>query len=68
MRHMSESVLIAAPAERTFGYVDDIRHLAGHMTENSSMAMMGSKLKLEIVSPRPTRRNLSLHGKNPRSH
>lgn len=54
MRHMSESVVIAAPAERTFAYVDDIRHLAAHMSETSSMAMMGSKLKLEIVSPRPT--------------
>lgn len=54
MFSLSRAANIAAPAERVFAYVDDIRNLARHMSEGRSMAMMGSKLKLEIVSPEPT--------------
>ena len=51
---LSRSVTIEAPAERVFAYVDDIRNLARHMSESRSMPMMGSKLKLEIMTPEPT--------------
>jgi soluble P-type ATPase len=51
---LSRSLTIDAPAERVFAYVDDIRNLARHMSESRSMPMMGSKLKLEILSPEPT--------------
>ena len=54
MSDLSRSVTIEAPAERVFAYVDDIRNLARHMSENRSMPMMGSKLKLEIMTPEPT--------------
>lgn len=46
--------IIAASAECVFGYVDDIRNLARHMSERGSMPMMGSKLKLEILTAEPT--------------
>ena len=51
---LSRSVTIAAPAERVFAYVDDIRNLARHMSESRSMPMMGSKLKLEVITPETT--------------
>ena len=54
MSKLSRTVTIEAPAERVFAYVDDIRNLARHMSEGRSMAMMGSKLKLEIMTPEPT--------------
>ena len=54
MAKLSRSVTIEAPAERAFAYVDDIRNLARHMSEGRSMPMMGSKLKLEIMTPEPT--------------
>ena len=54
MSMLSRSVTIEAPAERVFAYVDDIRNLARHMSESRSMPMMGSKLKLEIMTPEPT--------------
>ena len=54
MSNFSRSVTIEAPAARVFAYVDDIRNLARHMSESGSMPMMGSKLKLEIVTPEPT--------------
>ena len=54
MSKLSRSVTIEAPAERVFAYVDDIRNLARHMSESRSMPMMGSKLKLEIMTPEPT--------------
>jgi hypothetical protein len=54
MAMLSRSVMIEAPAERVFAYVDDIRNLARHMSESRSMPMMGSKLKLEIMTPEPT--------------
>jgi hypothetical protein len=50
MPRLSRTALIGASAERVFAYVDDIRNLARHMSENPSMPMMGSKLTLEIVT------------------
>jgi hypothetical protein len=52
MTTVTEVVDIEAPAEAVFGCVDDIRNVGWHMTERSSMAMMGSRMKLEIVSER----------------
>lgn len=54
MPNIIRTATIAAPAERVFGYVDDIRNLARHMSENRSMPMMGSKLKLEILTSNAT--------------
>jgi hypothetical protein len=51
---VTEKAEIRAPAEDVFAYVDDIRNVGWHMTERSSMAMMGSRLKLEILSEQPT--------------
>lgn len=51
---LSRSATVDAPAERVFAYVDDIRNLARHMSERGSMPMVGSKLRLEIVTPEPT--------------
>jgi hypothetical protein len=51
---VTKTAQILAPAERVFAYVDDIRNVGWHMTERSSMAMMGSRLKLEILSKQPT--------------
>ena len=54
MRSATQTVDIAAPAAAVFAHVDDMKNIGGHMTDRSSMAMMGSKLTLEIVSPRAT--------------
>ena len=54
MPQLSRTALINASPEQVFAYVDDIRNLARHMSESPSMPMMGSKLKLEIVTPEPT--------------
>jgi hypothetical protein len=45
---------IRAPAEGVFVCIDDIRNVGWHMTELSSMAMMGATLKLGIPSGQPT--------------
>jgi hypothetical protein len=54
MAVLSRSAIIAAPAERVFAYADDIRNLARRMSQNRSMPMMGSTLKLDIVTPAVT--------------
>src|SRR5215468_9482714 len=54
MIKVTETVDIEAPAESVFAYIDDIRNVGWHMTERSSMAMMGSRLKLEILSKQAT--------------
>src|SRR4029453_1540050 len=54
MTTVTEAVEIEAPAERVFRYVDDMRNVGWHMTDRSSMAMLGSRLKLEILSEQPT--------------
>lgn len=51
---VSETVEIRAAAEPVFARVDDIRNLGWHMTDRSSMAMMGSRLRLEVLSDQPT--------------
>jgi Polyketide cyclase / dehydrase and lipid transport len=51
---VTETIDIKASAESVFAYVDDIRNIGWHMTERSSMAMMGSRLELEIVSEQST--------------
>jgi uncharacterized membrane protein len=54
MTAVTEAVDIEAPAQSVFSYVDDIRNVGWHMTDRSSMAMLGSRLKLEILSEQPT--------------
>ncbi len=54
MPELSRAALVAAPSERVFAYVDDIQNLARHMSESRSRPLMGSKLRLEIVSAEPT--------------
>lgn len=54
MRTVGETVKIQAPAEEVFAHIDDIRNVGWHMTEQSSMAMMGSKLKVGVLSREPT--------------
>jgi len=54
MKTVSETVEIQAPAHEVFAHIDDIRNVGWHMTEQSSMAMMGSKLKLEVRSEQRT--------------
>ena len=54
MPKLSRAASVAVPSERVFTYVDDIHNLARHMSESRSMPMMGSKLRLEIVSAEPT--------------
>ena len=51
---MSETVDIHARAADAFAYIDDIRNVGWHMTDESSMAMMGSKLRLDVLSGQPT--------------
>lgn len=54
MKTMSETVEIPASAEKVFAHVDDIHNVGWHMSEQPSMAMMGSKLRLEVVSQQAT--------------
>ncbi|MEO8590710.1 MAG: SRPBCC family protein [Flavobacteriales bacterium] len=49
----SRTILIHAPREAVFHYIDDIAHTGMHMT-GRSMMMMGSKLLLERLSPEAT--------------
>ncbi len=54
MKTVSETVEIQAPAQEVFAHIDDIRNVGWHMTEQSSMAMMGSKLTVEVLSEQKT--------------
>jgi hypothetical protein len=51
---VSETVEIRATAEAVFAHVDDIHNLGWHMTRRSSMAMMGSRLRSDVLSDQPT--------------
>ena len=51
----SATVAIERTAASVFAVIDDIRNVGFHMTQRSSMAMLGSKLKLEVLSPQPSR-------------
>jgi hypothetical protein len=53
MKTKSKRVLIHSTLERVFAQMDDFSKTGMHMSE-SSMMMMGSKLKLEQLSPNPT--------------
>lgn len=50
MKPKSKSILIHSTPEKVFQQMDDFSKTGMHMTENSMM-MMGSKLKLEQLSP-----------------
>ena len=51
---VSETAEIRACAETVFAHVDDIRNLGWHMTGRSSVAMMGLRLRLQILSDHAT--------------
>ena len=53
MKTRSKSILIHSTPEKVFQQMDDFSKTGMHMSE-SSMMMMGSKLKLEQLSPNPT--------------
>jgi hypothetical protein len=53
MKTKSKSILIFSTPEKVFDQMDDFSKTAMHMTE-SSMMMMGSKLKLEQLSTNAT--------------
>lgn len=53
MKTLSELVIIGAPAERVFAFMDDVNNVGFHMSGRSSMAMMGSRLKIDVLSPQP---------------
>ena len=53
MKTKSKSILIHSTPEKVFAQMDDFSKTGMHMSE-SSMMMMGSKLKLEQLSPNPT--------------
>lgn len=46
---MKRKILIAAPVEKVFGFMDDLGKTGMHMSERSMM-MMGRKLKLERLA------------------
>src|SRR4029453_839428 len=54
MTTLTETVQIRAPAETVFAHVDDIRNLGWHMTGRSSMAVVGARLRLDVLSDQPT--------------
>ena len=53
MKTISKSILIHSTPEKVFAQMDDFSKTGMHMSE-SSMMMMGSKLKLEQLSVNPT--------------
>ena len=53
MKTKSKSILIHSTPEKVFQQMDDFSKTGMHMSK-SSMMMMGSKLKLEQLSPNPT--------------
>jgi hypothetical protein len=50
MKSVSKSITIQAASEKVFAQMDDFSKTGMHMSE-SSMMMMGNKLKLEQLSP-----------------
>lgn len=47
-REQYEVEIMASP-EKVFAHLDDINNVGWHMSEKSSMPMMGSRLKLEVI-------------------
>ena len=60
MKTKSKSILILSTPENVFHQMDDFSKTGMHRTENS-MTMMGSKLKLEQISPNATGIDASYH-------
>ena len=54
MKTLTETVVIEAPAPKVFAFMDDVNNVGFHMSGRSSMAMMGSRLKIEVLSSEPT--------------
>jgi len=54
MKIVSDAVDIAAPAGAVFAFMDDSRNVGCHMTEESSLPMMGSRLTPQILSKHAT--------------
>src|SRR5262245_1464593 len=50
---LSRTVEVAAAPPTVFAYLDDIRHVGEHMARGS-LALLGGRLRLEVVSPAPT--------------
>ena len=50
---MEKNIIIHSAPEKVFAYMDNLGNTGMHMSE-SSMMMMGSKLKLEQLSTNPT--------------
>lgn len=46
------NIEIFAPAEKVFAHMDDINNVGWHMSGESSMPMMGSRLVLEVIDDR----------------
>lgn len=53
MKTIKRTEIYNAPAEKVFSYLDDLGITGMHMTKSSAM-MMGSKLKLEYLTPNHT--------------
>ncbi|HET9137022.1 MAG TPA: SRPBCC family protein [Candidatus Kapabacteria bacterium] len=53
MKVKTKNIIIKAPVEQVFAYMDNIGNTGMHMMKNSSM-MMGSKLKLDQLSENAT--------------
>lgn len=53
MKTKVKSILIHSTPDKVFAQMDDFSKTGMHMRE-SSMMMMGSKLRLEQLSPNPT--------------
>lgn len=45
-------VEILAPPDKVFAHMDDINNVGWHMSGESSMPMMGSRLRLEVIDGR----------------
>jgi hypothetical protein len=52
-RRLSETVAIHGPAHVVFEFLDDFARLGGHMSQRS-MALLGSRLDLDRLSPQAT--------------
>ena len=53
MKTKTKSIIIQSTPETVFAYMDNLGNTGMHMTKNSAM-MMGTKLKLEQLSPNAT--------------
>ena len=60
MKNKTKDIIIHSTPDKVFAQMDDFSKTGMHMTE-SSMMMMGSKLKLEQLSPNATGIGASYH-------